>query len=88
MGGGTAMSCDVDGITFSNMRLTVNSGSIGTNPNLLPITIGNEFGFQLNYAAGNGVATDFGWSFTVTAISGFLNDAFAQLTGTPPATLT
>jgi hypothetical protein len=75
------------GITFSNMRLTVNSGSIGT-PNLLPITIGNESGFQLNYAAGPVVATDFGWSFTVTAISGFLNDAFAQLTGTPPATLT
>jgi hypothetical protein len=89
VGGGTATSCDVDGITFSNMRLTVNAGSIGT-PNLLPITLGNESGFQLNYAAGNGVATDFGWSFTVTAISGFLNDAFAQLTGTPtpPATLT
>jgi hypothetical protein len=88
MGGGTATSCSVDGITFSNMTLTVNNGSIGTNPNLLPTTIGNEFGFQLNYAAGNGTATDFTWSFTVTAIAGFLNDAFAQLTGTPPASLT
>jgi hypothetical protein len=89
-GGGTATSCSVDGITFSNMTLTVNNGSIGTNPNLLPTTIGNEFGFQLNYAAGGSATTttDFTWSFTVTAISGFLNDAFAQLTGTPPATLT
>jgi hypothetical protein len=71
------------------MTLTVNTGSIGTNPNLLPITLGNEFGFQLNYAAGNGADTDFTWSFTVSAVAGsLLTDAFAQLTGTAPATLT
>jgi hypothetical protein len=85
MGGGTATSCSVDGVTFSNMTLTVNSGSIGTNPNLLPIILGNEAGFQLNYAAGNGINTDFTWTFT--ASGNMLSDAFAQLTGTPPASL-
>jgi hypothetical protein len=86
MGGGTATSCSVDGVTFSNMTLSVNNGSIGTNPNLLPIILGNEAGFQLNYAAGNGANTDFTWSFV--ASGSLLTDAFAQLTGTPPATLT
>src|ERR1700746_3701931 len=60
---GLATSCSVDGVTFSNMTLTVNNGSIGTNPSLLPIVLGNEAGFQLNYAAGNGATTDFPWSF-------------------------
>jgi hypothetical protein len=61
------------------------NGSIGTNPTLLPIILGNEAGFQLNYAAGNGTNTDFTWTFT--ASGNMLSDAFAQLTGTPPASL-
>jgi hypothetical protein len=82
---GLATSCSVDGVTFSNMTLSVNNGSIGTNPTLLPIILGNEAGFQLNYAAGNGTNTDFTWTFT--ASGNMLSDAFAQLTGTPPASL-
>jgi hypothetical protein len=84
-GGGTATSCDIDGLTFSNMTFQVNSGGLGATPSIIPTNFGNEFGFQLGYNAAGG--TDFFWKFTVTAIAGFINDAFALLTGSPPATL-
>jgi hypothetical protein len=84
--GPASTSCSVDGVTFSNMTITVNQGTIN-NVSLLPTTIGNESGFQLNYSAGNGTAADFTWSFTVAG--NILSDAFAALNATSgPATLT
>jgi hypothetical protein len=79
-------SCQVDGVTFSNMVIHVNSGSIGS-PLLLPQTIGNEHGFFLDFTAGNGTPTDFTWTFTVAG--NIIGDAFASLNATSgPATLT
>jgi hypothetical protein len=80
-------SCNVDGVTFSGMTLTVNQGSIGSDPTITALTLGNEQSLQLNYTAGNGAVTDFTWTYTVSG--DFLADAFASLTGNgPTATLT
>jgi hypothetical protein len=85
---GTDTFCNVDGVTFSNVLIHVNQGSIGTNPALtVPNLGGTEFGLQLNYMAAGpiGVNTDFTWTMNVAG--SFLADAFAQLTGAAPATL-
>ena len=74
-GGGTATSCSVDGVTFSNVIITQNTGSIGA-PTLIPTTLGNESGFQLNSGAAG--PADFTWS--LTAAGNLLGDAFASLT--------
>jgi len=74
--GGTATSCSVDGVTFSNMRLTVNAGSLGTNPILIPLTL-NGFGFDFSFGGeGNGVSTVFTWEFMVSSA---VTETFAQL---------
>jgi hypothetical protein len=76
-GGGTATSCSVDGVTLSDMTLTINTlgGSLGA-PTLTPKTIAGESGFQLNYSATGPV--DFTWTFTVAG--DVIGDAFASLT--------
>lgn len=89
--GAPSTSCSVDGVTFSNMTITNNISSNAPGmlltASLIPTTIGNESGFQLNYTAGNGTAFDFTWSFTVAG--NILSDAFAALNATSgPATLT
>jgi hypothetical protein len=81
-------SCNVDGVTFSNLSLTVNTGSIGSSPTISPLILGNENSLEVNYSAGGGTTTDFTFQFTVTAALGsLLTDAFASLTGLPPASL-
>jgi len=80
--------CNVDGVTFSNVVIHVNQGSIGTSPALtVPNLGGTELGLQLNYTAAGpiGVNTDFTWTMNVAG--NVLGDAFAQLTGAAPATL-
>jgi hypothetical protein len=82
-------SCNVDGVTFSGVTVTVNTGSIGTNPTITALTLGNENSLELNYSAGGvGNTTDFTWQYTVTAALGSLiTDAASQLTGLAPASL-
>jgi hypothetical protein len=86
MSSGLQGSCSFDGLTFSAMSIQLNSGSLGAAPSITFGTIGNEIGMTLGYNAGGG--TDFLWKFTVTANDGLLiDDAFASLSGNPPATL-
>jgi hypothetical protein len=85
-GGMTSTSCQVDGLTFSNMVIHVSTGTIG-NALLSPQTIGNESGFFLNFHAGDGASADFTWTFTVAG--NIIGDAFASLNAAAgPATLT
>jgi hypothetical protein len=83
-------SCNVDGVIFSGMTITVSSGSIGnaTITALDPTLTAPENALELIYSAGNGTATDFTWQYTVAAAAGFiLTDAASSLTGVAPATL-
>ena len=82
---GTDTFCSIDGLTFSNVLISVTNGSIGGTPTLHPLTIGDEIGLQLSYLAGVGTNTDFTWDMTVSG--NLIGDAFALLTGAPPATL-
>ena len=89
-------SCSVGEVIFSVMSLVVTNGSIGSNPTITPLIVGNENSLELSYSAptriGNppvAVETDFTWTYTVTAALGFiLTDAASSLTGfSGPATL-
>jgi len=81
-------SCNVDGVTFSQLAVTVNTGSIGTNPTISALIVGNENALEFNYSAGAGTTTDVTFEYLVTAAPGFLiTDAASVLTGLPPATL-
>jgi len=81
-------SCNVDGVIFSNMSITVNTGSIGASPTISALIVGNENALEFNYSAGGGTATDVTWEYTVTAAPGFLlTDAASSLTGLAPASL-
>jgi hypothetical protein len=80
-GGGFNTFCNVDGVTFSNVRVfTIGSVVVG---GLSPFMQGNEFGLTLNVASnavGNGVSADVLWTYSVTG--NLLGDAFASFTGT------
>jgi hypothetical protein len=82
---GPSTTCSFNGLTFSNVIITVNHGSIGDTPSILFTTIGNEIGMQLNYAGGLFGPYDYTWSMTVAG--NIIGDAYAQITGAAPATL-
>jgi hypothetical protein len=85
-GGGTFNTfCNVDGVTFSNVRVfTLGSVAVG---GLSPFMLGNEFGLTLNFASnavGTNLSSDVLWTYSVSG--NLLNDAFASFTGTVSGT--
>lgn len=73
--------CNVDGVTFSNVRVfTLGNVAVG---GLSPFMQGNEFGLQLNFASnavGTNLSSDVLWTYSVSG--NLLSDAFASFTGT------
>jgi hypothetical protein len=89
-------SCDVGGVTFSNITLTptnVSGSGVLTFATFQPFSAGGENGLQLNFFASAGPssggsnqgAADFDLSFDVTGTSP-LTDAFLQLIGNTSGT--
>src|SRR5438477_819000 len=72
-----SFSCNVDGVTFSNITINTNSifGSGFLNlATISPYSVDGEFGLQLNFFASAGTSTagtntgavDFNWNFDAT----------------------
>jgi len=89
-------SCNVDGVTFSNISITptiVAGSGILNLATIQPFNAGGEFGMQLNFFASAGTSTggtnqgqvDFVWSYDVTGIPALV-DAFLQLVGNTTGT--
>jgi hypothetical protein len=88
---GPSATCSFDGLTFSGMKIQLNSGtgSLGPSPSIAFTTIGNEIGMLLGFnptPQAPATTVDFLWSFFVSA-SNLIVDASATLTGSAPAQL-
>jgi hypothetical protein len=79
------MSCDVGPVTFG--PLTVTATGLIDGIQVIPMVIGNEFALEFNYANMLGSPADVTVTYTVSTAPGLLVDAFAELTGNPPAVL-
>jgi hypothetical protein len=81
-------SCSVGGVTFSNISVipTTSGGGTVSLTSFVPVTIGNEFGLELIYAAtaGSGAVADVAWTYDVAG--NLLNDVFLSLAGNTTGT--
>lgn len=84
-------SCNVDGVTFSNIAVNTLTSGTGTVAlgDFTPITVGAENGLALTYTANTGTQAgsqaDVSWIYTVTGTPSLI-DAFASFTGTTTGT--
>ena len=84
-------SCNVDGVTFSNIAVTTITSGSGTVTlgDFSPFTIGGENGLSLSYTANTGTtpgsAADVAWTYTVSGAPNLV-DAFLSFTGTTTGT--
>src|SRR5258708_4932907 len=80
-------SCNVDGVTFSNISIIPGGTGSVSLTSLSPFSLGGEFGLTLTYAATAGGAqnnADVAWTMDVSG--NLLTDAFASLTGSVSGT--